>query len=105
MLPINGSGSALNHTYVVKIRLDYLVHAAVYLPWAVLVWLAVGPWIRSSVARIYLWIILSLIFAASLEIIQRFLPYRAYNINDLIANILGLVLGLLAVAAAGRKRK
>ena len=42
-------------------------------------------------------ILISLIFAFSLEGVQYFLPYRAFNINDLVANGVGVALGCLMI--------
>jgi len=39
--------------------------------------------------------VLGIFFAATSEIIQYFLPYRAYNINDLMANSLGVLLSFV----------
>ena len=37
ILPINGVSSPLNHTFIVKIRLDYLFHSLVFIPWMLLI--------------------------------------------------------------------
>jgi len=36
---------------------------------------------------------LGLVFAAGAEFIHYFLPYRSFNINDLIGNVSGIILG------------
>jgi VanZ family protein len=38
---------------------------------------------------------LFLLFAIMSEVIQSFIPYRSFNLNDLIANIFGILIGLL----------
>ena len=40
-------------------------------------------------------IIIGLLFAFGLEFIQYYLPYRAFNINDLIANGIGIAIGTI----------
>ena len=97
VLPINGKGSSINHSFVLSIRLDYLLHAAIYIPWIILVWLAFGNKIRTSVFKIASWIFFSLFFAVAMEFIQYLLPYRTYNINDLLSNLLGAIIGLVFV--------
>ncbi len=39
------------------------------------------------------WLLLGLLFASASEGLQYFLPYRAFNINDLLANLLGVMAG------------
>ena len=39
------------------------------------------------------WLLLGLLFAAGSEVLQYLLPWRAYNVNDLLANMLGILVG------------
>ena len=39
------------------------------------------------------WLLLCLLFAAGSEGLQYLLPWRAYNVNDLLANMMGILLG------------
>lgn len=41
------------------------------------------------------WLVIGVLFALVLEAVQYVLPYRAFNINDLLANGLGVVLGFV----------
>jgi VanZ family protein len=93
VLPINSSGNSINHTYVVSIRLDYVLHFAIFIPWMVLLWRLTGNGFRKDTGKAVLWILLALLFAMANEAVQYFLPYRAFNINDLIANGVGVLLG------------
>jgi len=43
----------------------------------------------------WVWLLLGLMFAMGSEGIQYLLPYRTWNINDLIANSMGVVLGFV----------
>lgn len=90
LLPLNNKEAGLNHTYVVHIRLDYLLHCLVYLPFVTL--------FMGSKKRITMPVLLPAMAAGILlttitESIQYYIPYRSYNINDLLANYLGLILG------------
>ena len=82
--PLNGLGVPLNQ-YVLGLRFDHLLHASVFIPcaaflyglfkhgWAV--WLtAVGVGVLT-------------------ETVQWILPYRGFDINDMVANFLGVTLG------------
>lgn len=88
-LPINASGSRLNlnNITVVRIRGDYFVHALVFIPWAF--------FMTSMRQPLWLWLILGLLFSTGTELLQYLLPYRRFNINDLISNSLGILLGLI----------
>ncbi len=92
LLPLNDSSSAMNHTYVVHIRLDYLLHCLVYLPFAVLYF---GSFGRPAENPVKAAIFTGLILSTLAEGVQYFIPYRAYNINDLLANYLGILLGMI----------
>ena len=93
ILPINSSGSSINHTYIISIRLDYILHFGIFLSWMLLLWKMVGVSFWSNFQQSLFYIILGLLFAFTNETIQYFLPYRAFNINDLLANGLGVMLG------------
>jgi VanZ family protein len=95
VLPINSSGSSINHVFVVSIRLDYLLHCLVYIPLVLFLWLEKKSefLIRSRITII--WVTVLVIFAAATEWIQYYLPYRAFNVNDLISNCLGIILGFI----------
>jgi glycopeptide antibiotics resistance protein len=66
-----------------------------FIPWAFL-----GPYIKHKYssnkqyhAAAVRWLFIGLIFSSAAEVIQYFLQYRAYNINDLLANSIGVLLG------------
>jgi VanZ family protein len=94
VLPINGKYSHINHVYLINIRLDYVVHAAIFLPWMLLYTLAVKGLVTGQRWKILLTGLLSgLLFAAVTEGVQYIVPYRSFNVNDLIGNVIGVVLG------------
>lgn len=84
VLPINSAGE-LNNITILKFRGDYFLHSLMLVPWMIFL-----LWIKS---RWWLWLLSGLLFAVFIEGIQYFLPYRAYNINDLVANIVGVGIG------------
>lgn len=93
ILPINSTSSTINHTYVVKVRLDYLLHYIVFFSWMFLVWISTNIGFRTDFRKTVFIIFLCLLFALVNELFQFFLPYRAFNINDLVANCIGVLLG------------
>ncbi len=83
-IPLEGGSDGVNDTYVVGLRCDYLIHAVIYLPWMLL----------CSEKFTLLWFVVGVAMAAVLEFLQMMLPYRSFNINDLIAGVLGVSLSL-----------
>jgi VanZ family protein len=97
VLPINSAGSSINHIFVVSIRLDYFLHCLVYVPLATFTWFEKEINSFRTPIKAFGWIIILLLFAVVTEWIQYFLPYRAFNINDMIANTLGVMIGFVLI--------
>ena len=100
VLPINsGSSPSLNNTYLVDIRSDYLVHVLVLLPLPLFLSLSLrttnGLWVR-----VILFGALAVVFC---EGIQMLIPYRAFNINDMLANGVGALIGLVPAVLVWRR--
>lgn len=88
VLPLNtNSPNSLNDISILHFRGDYFFHALLFMPWVFLIHAMKEP--------IWLWLLLGLLFSSGCEFIQYFLPYRSFNINDLLANIIGIALGFL----------
>jgi VanZ family protein len=82
----------------IEIRLDYLYHIIIYLTgtFLAILW-SVGP-LRPPYTslfwrRIALAVALMILLAVAQEFIQKLIPSRAFNINDIISNIIGVILG------------
>ena len=103
VLPLNSTSVVLNHTYIISIRLDYLVHFAVFIPWMFLVWQGKRVSFKTDFKKAILWILIGLLFASSSEGLQYFLTYRSFNINDLLGNSIGILLGSCFFAFQNRK--
>ena len=87
-LPLNGFSTELNNVTIITFRGDYFFHCLMYSPFLML-----ASTLRiSSLLKI---LVLGLILATSMEYIQYLLPYRTFNINDLLANVIGVMLGFL----------
>lgn len=82
-----GNSEKLDNIYVLRFRGDYIVHALMFVPWAF-----VRPVKRISV---FVWLLLGLVLAVGGEGIQYFIPYRAFNINDMVANVMGVLVGFV----------
>ena len=90
LLPLN-NGTSLNNTYIVEVRSDYFLHFLMMLPLPVLLGLTFrnhsGIWWRV--------LLFGLLVVGFCEGIQLLIPYRSFNINDMFANGLGALLGLI----------
>jgi len=95
ILPINGSESCINNIFIVSIRLDYLAHLFLFIPWMFLWKNYTRLRFDKSVGKTILFITLGIQFAFCSELIQYYLPYRAFNINDLMANMAGIGIGAI----------
>ena len=84
--PINGLGVPLDN-YILGLRLDHLLHASVYIPIAIFL-MDLAPRRRWWL----LWIV-SCIIGLLTEGGQWILPYRGFDINDMVANLIGVTLG------------
>ncbi len=89
VVPLGGMSKSLSDTTVLSIRGDYLLHALVFLP--------LVPLWKFSIPSHTLWLVIpvGLLLAAGTEYSHYYLPYRAYNVNDLVANMLGVFIGAL----------
>jgi len=100
LIPLGGMSTSMSDTDIAGLRLDYLVHALVFIPFVPL-WKLVR-------SRTSLWLILvaGILVAAAAEGSHYILPYRGYNILDLLANVSGVIIGGIGyqVTTGFRKR-
>jgi glycopeptide antibiotics resistance protein len=96
-LPVNKTVTAMEHITVLEVRGDYLMHFLVFIPWGFFGWvLRKRPWS---------WLLLGLLFATGMEFLQYATPWRRFNINDLVGNNIGILLGMGFLLAKGQGRK
>ncbi len=91
ILPINNASSKLNNTYVLQVRADYLMHVFVFFPWMLF-----KPE-KTIVIRDWQWFSVGIFFAFFMESLQYPLPYRTFNLNDALANTIGVVFGIIII--------
>jgi VanZ family protein len=83
-----------NNSYIIEsLRLDHLLHSVMCLPMFYVIFNSLT--INYVSNRFVIALALGLVMAAFAESLQLLLPYRAFTIPDLIANIAGVVVGLL----------
>jgi hypothetical protein len=123
VIPVGNLGVASPSNFeFMFFRGDYLIHMLMFLPWMGLVrnYLE-GRSMRSvsassSVSGMgtlssrnrraaagfpMLWLFLGVVLAISAEGVQHWLPYRTFNIMDVIYNVCGVVLGVLVYVWPG----
>jgi glycopeptide antibiotics resistance protein len=91
----NENMKSLNNIFLLRFRGDYIVHMLLFAPWCFL-----KPGLRMSQ---WWWMLVGVAFAVAAESLQYLLPYRAFNINDMIANALGVVFSFILVIILKRK--
>lgn len=93
--PLGFVGLPLNN-FVFGIRLDHLIHASVYLPCAL--FMMDFQFLSRGNVRLGKGVLLmAAAVGITTEMVQYLLPYRGFDINDLVANILGVTVGWLII--------
>jgi glycopeptide antibiotics resistance protein len=90
VVTINGSGSLIK-IKLLGLRSDYLLHLLLFIPWMML---ARWRWPdRNGLGFNQFAIVAGLLLATISEGVQYFLPYRTFNVYDLLSNCVGLMIG------------
>ena len=103
ILPINGCESRINHTFILKIRLDYIFHALLFSPWMFFYEL-IKPFSGVKKFNFIIWLFVGILFCIFSESVQYIIPYRTFNINDMIANCSGIFLSVIVFLFTGPKK-
>lgn len=87
--PLNGVGIPLDN-YILGLRADHLLHASVYIPCTLFL-------VDLFPQRRWLAWLLACCIGLTTEFGQYLLPFRSFDINDMVSNFLGVSLGWLIV--------
>ena len=74
---------------------DKLAHAGFYFILSFLIFLPKSPARFEQLVFTKFVLTVLIVFGASLELLQYFVPYRTFDLVDIIANSLGIVLGMV----------
>jgi VanZ family protein len=86
------------------IRLDHLLHFAVYLLICIYYLAGLRKELILFDSRPLLKFILLLLFLAAVtELVQLWVPERAFNVFDILSNVGGLLIGLGVIVVVGKK--
>lgn len=88
VFPFNDRISPDNY-FIINLRGDYFLHILAFSLWPIF-----GLLMQKHLAW---WLLYGILFAVFTESLQFFLPYRSFNINDLIFNSIGIVIGYFFV--------
>lgn len=96
--PLNGVGIPLDN-YILGLRADHLLHASVYLP--------IALFLMDLTPRRRWWLlwIASIAIGLATEWGQYLLPFRKFDINDMVANMIGVTLSWLAIIIRSISKK
>ena len=78
-----------------EFQADLFVHGFLLIPWMFFL----------PNTKKYLWALAGVVFGVCLETTHYFLPYRTFNVNDIVANIIGLILGCIAFFIWNKMKK
>ena len=81
----------LSSTSILHIRSDYLLHALLFVPWMILIRFRCKK--KKGIGFFIKTLAMGLLLAAVSEGVQFVLPYRSFNVVDLEANWLWVVIG------------
>jgi len=104
-ISLNPEKTNLNDTFILTLRLDYLIHFSIFIAWMFLTRLAWKPSFRTNFPHAIKWLLIGIALATLTEAVQYYIPWRAFNINDLLANILGILTGSLFFLLSSRSQK
>lgn len=96
--PLGFVGVPLNN-FVFGIRFDHLLHASVYIP--CVFFLMDFRRLAYPEFRFRAWLA-ALLMAFTTETVQYFLPYRGFDINDMVSNFLGVSVGFVIMLLVKR---
>ncbi len=65
---------------------DYFLHFFVFLPW-----MLIGDFVWGIKLIRWKWFVLGVLLATALEVSQIFIPYRGYDIWDLLVGVFGVI--------------
>lgn len=106
-IPVVGSFNRVHIGHgLFKIRLDHLLHVAAY--FLICMYYLFGQrkgLILFKKHSLYKFILLILLLATVTEVVQLWVPARAFNPFDLLANVVGLMIGVMIIKIKEGRRK
>jgi VanZ family protein len=88
------------------LRLDHLLHLSAY--FLICMYFLVGRWKELTLFEnnaLRKFIVVTVLLGTVTEFVQIFVPFRAFNVLDWVANLSGIMLGLLVIKIQDSRRK
>ena len=96
--PLGNSG-VLNKTTILSFRADHILHVLQFIPWAFFC-VKIN---QGNTKYLPLWFLWGIFFAVVSEGVQYLLPYRSFNISDMLANGIGVAAGFVIFVPLGKE--
>jgi len=84
VIPTRNIGAASRMPF----RSDSFAHAVLFFPWSFFI-------LSFKKIRWNIWILIGLAFGILMEFVQYFIPYRSFSFMDMLADAVGIVLGMI----------
>jgi len=108
VLPLSSAtNNSLSSIYFLEFRLDHLLHVLIFTIWGGLASMNANKLAKERNKTLFYLFLVGLGLAVLTEYVQKFLPYRGYNVNDLLGNVIGIFLsfGVIFATEAHRRRR
>lgn len=89
LLPAN-TQKTVDQWYFLTIRGDYLIHASLFTPLCPLLYI---NYCSRNQSNLMWWMLTGIVMAMAAEVIHYLIPYRSFNMLDLLANATGAFIG------------
>lgn len=99
ILMVTPVGSRINKTFILGVRLDYIIHGLIYLPW-----MHIYSLISRDRYNIVIGLISGVVLVIGLEYIQMLVPHRGFNLKDIIAGEVGVVISFMVTYLMRNKK-
>ncbi len=100
IVPLGEVQQEVNQSHFIGIRSDYWIHLLLFMPWAAFYTVV------STRIRYWKWLTMGIFLSMGVEVLQIFVPYRTYNMMDMVGNATGIILGgLLCLSFNNTLRK
>lgn len=96
-LPLNSTSISFGEPVFKNYKSEHLLHAIAYFPVGFFIFILLYDVFSRNSSRLIVAALYSLLFGLLTECAQYFLPYRAFSLNDLTANLIGVLLGFVFI--------
>jgi VanZ family protein len=107
LIPITGNLTRVKVNLIAfEIHLDHLLHLSAY--FLICMYYLAGQWKGLSLFNtnsLRKFLVVTVVLATVTEVVQLWVPARAFNVMDWVANVAGIVLGVVVIKIKDSRRK